>query len=367
MRNIRASRSQKKWPKILLWSFLTVLFIGIGVGVACFVWYTQQLKPVNSEDKSLISVNIVSGSSPGQISKLLKEEGVIRNSTAFDIYARLNGVQNNLQAGKYRLTPSNSVPEVVEHLTKGNVDTFSVMFFPGSVLVDYRNREKPLKDRQDVESSLLRAGFSDIEIKEAFEASYPEYNTTLFQGRPAGSDLEGYVYGDTYVLSGSSSAKDALKASFDEFWRVIQENDLVARYKAQGLTLYEGITLASIVQKESIGGGADEKEIAQIFFKRYRMEMQLGSDVTYQYAADKNGDPRSPEYESPYNTRKYVGLTPGPIASPGKFALKAVADPAKTDYLYFLSGDDDVTYYSKTYEGHEANIRNHCRKKCLIM
>ena len=93
----------------------------------------------------------------------------------------------------------------------------------------------------------------------------------------------------------------------------------------------------------------------------------LGSDVTYQYITDKLGVPRDINYDSPYNTRRFAGLPPGPIASPGKDALIAVGAPATSDYLFFLSGDDNVTYFARTVEEHEANIRNHCQQKCQII
>ena len=94
--------------------------------------------------------------------------------------------------------------------------------------------------------------------------------------------------------------------------------------------------------------------------------MVLGSDVTYQYIADKTGVTRDPGLDSPYNTRRYPGLTPTPIASPGKAALLAVANPAAGDYIYFLSGDDDVTYFAHTYAEHERNIVDYCQKKCSV-
>ena len=95
--------------------------------------------------------------------------------------------------------------------------------------------------------------------------------------------------------------------------------------------------------------------------------MPLGSDVTYQYIADKTGVTRDPNLDSPYNTRRYAGLPPGPIATPGLSALQAVAEPEDSDYLYFLSGDDHVTYYGRTLKEHEANIANHCKVKCQII
>ena len=362
MRNIR-SRRRRRWPKVILWGFLAVLFVSIGVGVACLVWYTQHLKPVDPENKSLISVNVVAGSTPEQIADTLKEGGIISNSRAFWVYTRLNSVQNNLQAGKYRLSPSESLPEVVDHLVRGNVDSFSITFLPGVVLND--KTDTPADAKRDIRSSLLRAGFSDQDVDEAFAASYPEYNTTLFQDKPADADLEGYVYGETYNLNSSATAKDALKASFDEFWRVIQQNNLIQRFKAQGLNLHEGITLASIIQRESIGG--DEAEIAQVFSLRLSIDMPLGADPTYQYIADKLGVPRDLNIDSPYNTRRFKGLPPGPIANAGVRALNAVADPADGDYLYFLSGDDNVTYFARTFAEHEANISKHCRVKCSVL
>jgi UPF0755 protein len=92
--------------------------------------------------------------------------------------------------------------------------------------------------------------------------------------------------------------------------------------------------------------------------------MTLGSDVTYQYAAKKLGVAPNPGLESPYNTRIHAGLPPGPIASPGKSALLAVANPASNDYLFFLAGDDNVMHYAKTDAEHQRNIVQYCQKKC---
>lgn len=124
--------------------------------------------------------------------------------------------------------------------------------------------------------------------------------------------------------------------------------------------------MASIIQRE-VATAEDAAQVAQVFKLRYDQGMQLGSDVTYQYIADKTGQPRSVDFDSPYNTRRYVGLPPGPISSPGLASLKAVGNPAPGDFVYFLSGDDDKTYFARTNEEHERNIRDHCQKKCQII
>jgi len=99
--------------------------------------------------------------------------------------------------------------------------------------------------------------------------------------------------------------------------------------------------------------------VAQIFLKRLKLGQALGSDVTTHYAADLLGVPFNTDLNSPYNTRRVVGLPPGPICSPGLSAMDAVAHPAGTDYLFFLSGKDGKTYFAKTYAEHQLNIKKH--------
>lgn len=357
------SRQKKSKKKVIIWSavgFFGLLFIALG---GLFAWYNVQLSAVDAADTSVKVVAIESGSAPATIAQKLEDEGVIRSSTVFLWYTRIQGVQNSLQAGAYRLSPSESTPEIVEHLTSGRVETFNVTLYPGATLTDNSNKDESKK--YDVTTALRRAGYTDEEITAGLQADYSDYDATLFRGRPAGADLEGYVYGETYNVSADATVEDVLRTSFDHFWKVIEENGLEAKYEAQGLNLYQGITLASIIQRES--GGDDKETIAQVFFTRYREGGVLGSDVTYQYITDKLGVPRDINYDSPYNTRINPGLPPGPIASPGEASLIAVGSPASTDYRYFLSGDDDVTYFARTYEEHQANIRNHCQEKCQII
>lgn len=362
MRNLK-SKYNRRGPKIALLTALSVLAVAIGVALAGWIWYNQQISSVVDESASSVRVTIESGTTPDQIARSLQDEGVITSQLAFLLYTRFSGVQNSLQAGTYNLSPAETIPEIAKHLVDGKVDSMSVLFYPGAALRNYSG--KPEGQRQDIEASLLKAGFTLDEIKTGFEADYSDYKDTLFQGRPANTDLEGYVYGDTYSLSSGTTVESVLRASFDEFWRVIQENDLVNKFAEKDLTLYEGITLASIVQKEAVGG--DEAEIAQVFYSRLAIAMPLGSDPTYQYAADKAGVARSLELDSPYNTRKFQGLPPGPIATAGVTALSAVAEPADTDYLYFLHGDDNKIYFAHTIEQHNANTSQYCQVKCASL
>ncbi len=350
---------KKSKKKMILLIIAGILLLGILAVAALWFWYQMQLSPVDSGNTEKVAVRIEEASTPNEIAATLKEEGVIKNETAFLWYTRIQGVQNQLQAGTYRLSPSESTAQVVEHLVNGSVDTFQITFYPGATLVDNVTK---VENRIDVTSVLKNAGYEDAEITAALAKTYDH---PLFEGKPASASLEGYVFGETYEFYSGVSVEDVLTRTFDEFYKWVVQDNLVASYKAQGLSLYEGITLASIVQRES--GGDDKAQIAQVFYSRLAMNMPLGSDVTYQYIADKEGGTRDPNYDSPYNTRRYAGLPPGPIAVPGLSSLTAVAMPASGDYLYFLSGDDHVTYYGRTLEEHEANIKNHCQVKCQII
>jgi UPF0755 protein len=342
-------RKSTNKKKIILISCIGFLVALISIAASGFIWYSVQLSAVGTDQGQLLQVTIRSGATPAEIGDTLKQKGLIRSTEAFAIYTRLTGTQNKLQAGGYRLSPAETTPQIVEHLTEGNVDTFSIRFLPGATLAQHR----------DV---LINAGYSEEDVTKGLLGSY---DSPLFSGKPAMADLEGYIYGETYSFSTSATVGDILKRTFQQYEKVMKENDLVKKFAKQGLSLYEGITLASIIQREAIGG--DEPQIAQVFYSRIAIGMQLGSDVTYQYIADKTGVQRDTNLDSPYNTRRYTGLPPGPIATPGVRSLLAVASPASGDYLYFLSGDDDITYYGRTLTEHEANIVAHCKVKCSII
>lgn len=339
-------RRLRRWPMIL------ALFM-FGVVVACgalYGWYVSQLAAVTTDRNArTVRVTIESGQTPDQIAALLADKQLIRSAQAFRLYTKLSKTENHLQAGSYSLTPNQTVPVIVEHLTSGKSDELEITFVPGATL---RQNRKVLID----------AGYTEQAVDAALAKTYDH---PLFASKPATADLEGYLYGETHRFAFGTPVETVLTRYFDDFYEVIKKNNLVEGYAAQGLNLYEGITLASIIQRES--GGNDKPQIAQVFLLRLEKGIQLGSDVTYQYIADKKGVTRSTTLDDPYNTRLYTGLPPGPIATPGDDALKAVARPAPGDYLYFLSGDDDVTYYARTEAEHQQNIRDHCQQKCQII
>lgn len=342
----------------LFWAGISLAILIVTVMIGGFVVYLYQLSPRGSDPAKYTAVTIESGMTPSQIGTLLEEKDVIRSSLAFNIYARLNGHLDSLQAGTYRLSPADSTSEIVEHLRKGDVDTYQITFFPGATLID--NSDAPEDKKYDVTTVLKRAGFSDQEIGEALSA---DYESPVFADKPTGTSLEGYIYGETYQLIAGTGVQGILQRSIDQLNQIVVDGNLVARFAEKGLSLYEGITLASIIQREALTD-EDRRQVAQVFLLRLASDMALESDVTFIYAANNQGVEPISTLDSPYNTRIHTGLPPGPISSPSESALMAVADPAEGDYLFFVAGDDGKTYYGRTLEEHLENVANHCTIEC---
>lgn len=347
--SLQQKKRRPRWLPFVITVSLLVIFIGLPAGV--LLWYQDQQRPVNASSTKDIRVVIEQGMTPETIGERLNESGLIKSRTGFEWYLRLTRSGSHLQAGVYSLSQNMSLSDIIDHLQTGKTDTFRITFLPGATVAD--NREV-----------LIDAGFSRGDVETAFAK---RYDHTILKNRPASADLEGYIYGETYEFSSNTTVEQILTRTFDELEKVVATHNLVAVYRKHGLTLYEGITLASIIQREASNSASDKKNIAGVFYNRLKSKMNLGSDVTYQYIADKTGQERDPTLDSPYNTRIHTGLPPGPISAPGKDALLAVAQPTKSDYLYFLSGDDDVTYFGRTEADHQRNIKNHCQKKCQIL
>lgn len=371
-----AKKTPRRTKKSRLWVNIIAVVAGMALvfGAVWFLWYQEQLKPVDPSDTSTKDVVIVEGATFAYVADSLEQKGLVRSAYALDIYAMLHGKRNAIQQGTCKVSPSESVSEIIDKLTSGCHDFKSVTFYPGATIEKplYKPPSATLDQTMYVKYVLQKAGYSDAEISAALSK---QYSGPLFADKPAGTTLEGYVFGETYHVDTAATAEQVLQTAFDQMYKEISDKGLVDKFRAHKLNLYQAITLASIVQrelncedkptperKERCHGY--QKTIAQIFLKRLDVGMSLGSDVTFIYAADMRGVAPTVNIDSPYNTRIHPGLPPGPIASPGILALDAVANPTDTDYLFFIAGDDGLIYFAKNDEEHQQNIKNHCQKLC---
>lgn len=320
--------------------------------VGAIIYIATALSPVDRNSTDQIRFVVQSGDTASDVARALHQLELIRDPIVFQLYSEVTGTKSSILAGGYMLRKSESLSDIVRHLTSGKTDEVAITVLPGFSLHQLADPE--------FEGSLAAQGFSQQEITDAFERTY---DSPLFAGAPAGVSLEGYIFPETYNMLATDSLERVLELSFDEFYSQIEEKNIPARLQQQGLTLREGIILASIVQKE-VSDPEEQRQVAQVFLKRLREDIVLGSDVTFLYIAEKEGRTPSVNDESPYNTRKYGGLPPGPISNFNLSSLEAVASPAEGEYLYFVAGDDGTTHFSFTEEEHIENTRKYCTNLC---
>jgi UPF0755 protein len=335
---------RKKWW--ILGGVIALIVIIIAFCVGALWWYNDALQPKSASNQR-VRVVIETGSTPEQIAKTLEEKGVIKSSLAFQFLIKQSGDRDKLQAGKYLFTPTQSSREVLDWLVERKVDVFNLTILPGQTLADIKQK-------------LEKDGFAAADVEAAFTR---KYSHPLLADKPDSVNLEGYIYPDTYQISSETTAEQLLTMTFDTFYKHIQDEGLQAKLTAHGFNMHQGVTLASIVEKE-VSNSTDRRQVAQVFEKRLGDGMALGSDVTYVYGANLVGQTPRPDFDSPYNTRIQKGLPPGAIANFTMDALEAVADPAPGDYLFFVAGDDGTTHFAHTNAEHDANVKKYCTKLC---
>ncbi len=343
-----STRPEKRhWPKRLL---IIAAVLMMGVVMATILTrhiYFDYLRPVGGSDQTQL-VTVVRGSSVDAIAKQLSDAGLIRSSWAFKLYISSKDVRDALQAGTYSLSPSQSVAQIVSLLTHGKVATDLVTILPAQRL-------------DQVRTSLVNYGFSKADVDAALSPAAYVNNPALVD-KPGGASLEGYIYPDSYQKTAATKPQEIISEALTQMDKQLTP-DVRAAFAQQGLSTYEGITLASIVEQE-VSNQDDRATAAQVFLKRLRSGISLGSDVTAYYGSLTAGQKASLTYDSPYNTLIHTGLPPTPIGNVSASSLQAVAHPASTDYLFFVTGDDGVTHFSHTLEEHNAAAAQYCHKLC---
>lgn len=336
-------RSSKK--RVLLYGF--ILFVCVAVAYA-FVWYQSALSPVNVNDDRTEVVTIEEGMNEMAIGVMLERRQLIRSGFAFELYSRLSRNAGKAQAGSYELSQRMSVKEVFEKITSGEVAVNLVTILPARRI-------------DQIKSDFIEQGYTAEEVEKALEPTQYENHPALID-KPPKASLEGYLYPESFQTTASTPLSIVITASLDQMSRALTD-ELRSQYEKRGLSLHEAIILSSIVERE-VARNEDRIKVAQVFLTRYQIGMMLGSDPTALYGALQFGIEPSVFADTPYNTRLYEGLPPGPINNVSEASLRALAFPAETDFLYFVSGDDGNTYFSRTLDEHEALTRRYCIELC---
>lgn len=336
---MKFSSSKSKRRKSLIIFAVIALFI-LGLVVAGYMvrrTYQENLKPLSSTSKTHV-VTIEEGSSTAEIADVLYSKGVIKSDWAFEWYVRNEQLRDQLKAGTYSVDQSQSVQQIVGVLVSGKVATNLVTILPGKRL-------------DETKKDLLDAGFSQSEIDQAFNPELYVKHPAL-SDKPKSASLEGYVYPETFQMTADTSLEDIINLSLDELDAKLTP-EVRRAISEKGLTIHEAVTLASIIEGE-VTSNEDRAQVAQVFIKRMKEGVRLESNATDEYS----------EIDPAYNTYKIDRLPPGPVSNFTASALTSIAYPAQTDWMYFVSGDDKKTHFSRTFKEHEANIEKYCTTLC---
>ncbi|HET7630494.1 MAG TPA: endolytic transglycosylase MltG [Candidatus Saccharimonadales bacterium] len=346
-------------PRRLDWRFWLLAgaaALALIAGIFGLVYFHNTGALDDSDDARTQLIEVAPGDSAGTIAAKLDDSRLIRSQWAFKLYARLH--RSVFLPGRYLVSSAQPVPGIINVMVEGKSSVFNVTFIAGLTLEQLKQR------------LISQYGYHESEVDRAFKA---DYDNPLLADRPTGASLEGYIFPETFKVNVDDSLEELLGRDFSELYSKLTTDHLIAKFRQHHLTVYQALTLASIVQKEA-SDPHDQRLVAQVFLKRLKEGKPLGSDVTALYGADKAGVklPKDPaaaasvaiKYDSPYNTRLHKGLPPGPIANMEYTAIEAVANPADTDYTYFIGGDDKKMHYARTLEEHNANINRYCQVSC---
>ena len=332
--------------KLLLSLLVVVVLVAASAAAFAFYMVNRIQQPYKGFSEPERFVEIPSGTGAAEIRRRLVEAGVVSDELAFRAALMWTGQSRALKAGEYRFDRPLSVVDVVEKLARGDIYGHPITFPEGLTI-----REMA----EIVESNGF--GKADEFIKAARDGSL------VNDLDPAAKDLEGYLFPETYTLPRGTPVATLVSLMVERF-RDTYTTLEAKRGSKVDLSTRQIVTLASLVEKET--GKAEERPlVAAVYRNRLDQNMAMQADPTVVYALVKAGTydgnirKRDLSFDSPYNTYKYAGLPPGPIASPGRAALEAALAPADVDYLYFVSRNDGSHAFAETLAKHNANVQEY--------
>jgi len=320
-----------------------ITFALIVIPVLCAGFWAQRFMatPVTPAEPTIVEVK--AGSSFTRVANRLESAGIVSDAVRFTWLARWRGATAQIHAGEYLFEGAARPDEVLTRLVAGDIRRFQVTIPEGFNLREIAARlaATGIGTTED----FLSICYDPFFIKElAIEAD----------------SLEGYLFPETYTYTSSTTARQLLRAMVDQLNRHLAPA-MLKRAEALGMNRHQLLTLASIIQKEA-GNVMEMPLISAVFHNRLKRGIALQADPTVIYGiADFDGNLTRKHLETPtpYNTYRKRGLPPGPIASPGLFALRAAANPAETKDLYFVARGDGTHEFSATLKEHNRAVRRY--------
>jgi UPF0755 protein len=325
---------------------LFVLLVVMAVVAAAGGWwlYSRITEPYRGYAEPEVFVEIPSGSGPARIGERLVSAGIVRDTLTFRAALLLSGRARALKAGEYRFDAPMHSLDVIDKIARGDVYKRLLTFREGLTMAE------------------MAQVFEEKGFGNAAEFVKAAANASLITDLdPEAKDLEGYLFPETYSLPRDTAASGVVDQMVKAFRNALAP-EMIESAKANGLTVRQLVTLASLVEKET--ATAEERPlVAAVYRNRLGIHMPMQADPTVIYALQKAGAYKGNltrdnlQFDSPYNTYRYPGLPPGPIASPGRASLEAAAKPAAVDFLYFVSKNDGSHVFASNLDEHNRNVQ----------
>ena len=309
---------------------LIVLLLSAGAAV---LWWKNGNQAQYPTDKSSQIFVVARGNGVREIANSLKTKGLIKDPIVFFLQTKRLGLDKELEAGDFRLSPSMSLYDIIQNLTHGTLDIWVT----------------------------IPEGLRTEEITDLLEKDIPSYKSGW---RETLATREGYLFPDTYLIPRDADINLVMS---------LLTNNFTNKYTAvnagnSGLSQKEIVTIASLVEREA-KFAQDRPLVASVILNRLNIGMKLDIDATVQYALGyapeekkwwkKNLTSGDLKINSPYNTYRNAGLPPTPISNPGLSSILAVTNPSKTNYLFYISDKSGHLHFAKTIEEHNANIQKY--------
>jgi len=353
-RNTGQRRSGKRlWLRLAAIALAAVLFVaGIALGAAAYV--AGALKPVEAAEEAVL-VEIPGGMSSSAIAELLERQGLIRDAFVFRMYLRYKGEGHRFQAGRYEIRPGTAPDDIIAMLNAGDTvpeETLRLTVPEGWTV-------------EQIADSLAALGLDKARFLElaASPERFPDTKTAdIPQDERLRYALEGYLFPETYDFPLDSGEQDIVARMLDELDRKLSSlpEGWEKRLDELGISFHQMMTIASLIERE-VAVDSERALVAGVIYNRIRQNMPLQIDATVLYAMGEHKDvvlEKDLQVDNPYNTYRYPGLPPGPIASPGLKSIEAALYPESTNYLYYVTKKDGSNehLFAETYEEHLKNI-----------
>ncbi len=331
---------------------ILVILAVVGFGTSrAFEWWNFNVNTPVSNKSEPVPFQVDAGELAPDISADLFSQRLIRDRNVFELYARITGAANRFQAGTFLLNRNMNIVQITDALQHGRPDQVTVTIPEGF----------PLKFQADFVAKSGLATAAEY-IKAANDPNnYKGYD--FLSSRPTNikPPLEGYLFPDTYVFDQNADASALVKAQLDQFGTVFSQ-DLRDQIKQPAAgrpaeSIEAIVILASMVEREA-NNDPDRGKVCSVYYNRLQQRIPLGVDATLLYALGRlSPEPTFAELQSdsPFNTRKHVGLPPGPISNPGKAALLACINPPKTDWLFYFTDPKGVTHFETNEQDFERD------------